>query len=403
MKTLKPIYDKRYYHEPAADQLEEHWYETLFKPLLDILKDKLNIKGKIYNSKVFYVRFSDLLPCPYNRTIDDKKVEAIYKAIRDGATLKPLTVTEVRTDDGIKYMVTDGHHRYLAINKIGMEKVQCTLSAKLKNSKASLKTALEAGKVQWYDGFFTGPFTASVSKDIRSMGGKWNKNKKAFALALSQMPNDIKAAISSGHAKVNRTVADLYRKLDELQTLPKKEIEFTTSFEKVTKDLNEQFGKSIKADIVVAPEFTPAMREKLSKAYSENLNRFSGEFTEDEIWKIRQAVTQNVMDGFRSDRLTKVLQAQYGVTKRKAKFLARQETSLMVAAYRQTRYEEIGLKKYKWSTSHDERVRPDHKDLNSRIFSYDDPPITDKATGARNNPGQDYNCRCLAIPVLEEK
>lgn len=320
MRTLTPIYDRRYYHEPAARVLEHHWYETLFEPLLNILREKLAVKGKIYNSK------------------------------------------------------------------------------------ASLKTALEKGKVQWYDGFFTGPFSAAVSKDIRSMGGTWNKNKKAFAIALYQMPADIKAAISAGHAKVNRTVEDLYKKLDEVQSAPPKTMDFTKSFERVTSDLNAQFAKTVKAkdEITISPEFTPAMKATLAEGYSKNLNHFAGEFTEDEIWKLRQSVTSNVMEGFRSDRLVKVIEAQFGVTRRKAKFLARQETSLMVAKYRQTRYEEVGLKRYKWSTSHDERVRPDHKELNNRIFAYLDPPVTDRATQARNNPGEDFNCRCIAIPILED-
>lgn len=280
---------------------------------------------------------------------------------------------------------------------------QLSVKGKMHNSKASLKSALEQGKVQWYDGYFTGPFSASVSKDIRSMGGTWNRLKKAYTCPLSNLPVDIKAAISAGHARVNRTVEEIYKKLDTIQDSPAKYLDFKNQFEDTVADLNIQFAKTVKAkdEITVAPKFTPEMESRLAESYSKNLNHFANEFTDKEVYKLRSIVTDNVLDGFRSDRLVKRLVSEYGVTKRKAKFLARQETSLMVAQYRQVRYEEAGLKRYKWSTSHDERVRKDHKELQGRVFSYNDPPITDRATGAKNNPGQDYNCRCIAIPVLE--
>ena len=54
-----------------------------------------------------------------------------------------------------------------------------------------------------------------------------------------------------------------------------------------------------------------------------------------------------------------------------------------------------GITKYKWSTSRDGSVRPEHKTNNGKIFNWDRPPAK---TG---NPGFDYNCRCVAIPILE--
>jgi SPP1 gp7 family putative phage head morphogenesis protein len=53
-----------------------------------------------------------------------------------------------------------------------------------------------------------------------------------------------------------------------------------------------------------------------------------------------------------------------------------------------------------WSTSHDRRVRDSHKELNGRVFTWDNPPIVDPARGRRAHPGQDYGCRCVAVPVM---
>jgi uncharacterized protein with gpF-like domain len=39
--------------------------------------------------------------------------------------------------------------------------------------------------------------------------------------------------------------------------------------------------------------------------------------------------------------------------------------------------------------------------LNGHIYSFDDPPVTCQATQAHNNPGEDFRCRCVAIPILD--
>ena len=68
-------------------------------------------------------------------------------------------------------------------------------------------------------------------------------------------------------------------------------------------------------------------------------------------------------------------------------------------AYKTDKYKDAGVTQFTWSSSHDRRVRPDHAALDGQIFDYDHPPITNRATGARNLPGQDYGpCRCQDIP-----
>ena len=53
-----------------------------------------------------------------------------------------------------------------------------------------------------------------------------------------------------------------------------------------------------------------------------------------------------------------------------------------------------GTDRYVWRTQRDERLRPSHRMNDGRIFSWSDPPDT-------GHPGEDYNCRCEAIPYVE--
>lgn len=48
---------------------------------------------------------------------------------------------------------------------------------------------------------------------------------------------------------------------------------------------------------------------------------------------------------------------------------------------------------YVWRTQHDERVRTSHRVNDGRIFSWSDPPPS-------GHPGEDYICRCEAVPYI---
>lgn len=276
------------------------------------------------------------------------------------------------------------------------------ISEKQNAKDTPLIKALLSRKVEYSDGYFYGSFNAAISKELRAMGARFNKLRKAYKLELGQVPTNVLLAISQGSQIAKdqlRKVQDFLRAVEgrKLSTLKLKPL-----FDKTFENLDRQFHTTTKKvsgkdlEIPIREE----LKEKLAEAYTENLDLYIQKWHDEQVLRLRSVVAKNVEKGYRSENLIQSIQQEQGVSYNKAKFLARQETSLMVSKYRQIRYEEIGVRKYQWSTSHDERVRPDHKALQGRIFRFDEPPITDRATGARNNPGEDFNCRCVAIPVL---
>jgi uncharacterized protein with gpF-like domain len=50
-------------------------------------------------------------------------------------------------------------------------------------------------------------------------------------------------------------------------------------------------------------------------------------------------------------------------------------------------------------------VRKRHRELGAMsesgtVFKYSEPPIVDVRTGRRANPGEDFQCRCTANPII---
>jgi SPP1 gp7 family putative phage head morphogenesis protein len=102
------------------------------------------------------------------------------------------------------------------------------------------------------------------------------------------------------------------------------------------------------------------------------------------------------------EQLAELLEERGNVSRSRAELIGVDQTLKTAAGLMQARHEAAGITSYIWSTSKDERVRPMHADLEGQQFDYDDPPETNK-DGDTNNPGGDYRCRCVAIPLLEDE
>ena len=268
------------------------------------------------------------------------------------------------------------------------------------NSKNDLKQAIRSGKLIYVDGYFYGPFNATVSKALRALGATFDNTKKAFKIDLSQLPMDIRTDIYIGKAIVEGKHKEILKHLDKMkeQSLA---LDLSKQLDTILGSLNIQTKKTLPSDLEVPAVMDQSVADKLKEDYHKNMELYINDFKDEEIEKLRRKVEENAYAGYRADRLSKIIQAEYGVSRAKSTFLAKQETSLLVSKYRKFRYEDVGITKYKWSTSHDYRVRSRHKELDGKVFRFSDPPITDEL-GNKNNPGCDFGCRCIAIPVIEE-
>ena len=97
---------------------------------------------------------------------------------------------------------------------------------------------------------------------------------------------------------------------------------------------------------------------------------------------------------FDQQMLTKVVRKEYGSTGYNLRRIVRDQTSKTVAGLTEIRQRQLGIDGYEWLTSQDERVRPSHIANSGRFFLWSKPP---PGTGP---PGEDIQCRCVAIPVV---
>lgn len=116
---------------------------------------------------------------------------------------------------------------------------------------------------------------------------------------------------------------------------------------------------------------------------------------------MKSIVKQGFLDGRTATAIMKDIHKVYGMDKRHARFIARDQMAKLNSELTRMQQEDAGVSQYTWSDSGDGRVRQRHKELNGKVFRWNDPPIVDKKTGRRCHPGQDYRCRCCAIPFFD--
>lgn len=141
-------------------------------------------------------------------------------------------------------------------------------------------------------------------------------------------------------------------------------------------------------------------REAMTIWVDENVNLIKT-IPKDSLTKMKDIVQEGFKSGKTVTSITKEIQRTYGVEKRHARLIARDQTAKLYSKLTQSQQTDAGVEEYTWSTSGDSRVRDRHKQLNGKRFRWDDPPIVDTKTGRRGHPGEDYQCRCVPLPVFD--
>jgi SPP1 gp7 family putative phage head morphogenesis protein len=113
---------------------------------------------------------------------------------------------------------------------------------------------------------------------------------------------------------------------------------------------------------------------------------------------ISRAVWDAVAQGTPRNELAKQLAPMLDGSVKRAKFIARDQTTKLSANLDQFRQQQAGIEQYKWQHSGKAHPRPEHVARNGKIFRWDTPPWD-------GPPGTAPNCGCHAlayIPLLDE-
>jgi SPP1 gp7 family putative phage head morphogenesis protein len=174
----------------------------------------------------------------------------------------------------------------------------------------------------------------------------------------------------------------------------------TTALKKSERDMKRSVGIDVFSG-------NAKMREYLKASAMQNASLIKS-IPEQYLDQVGTLVMSNMRAGMRPGNIAELLQDQYGVTQRRAKFIARDQAGKIQGDLAEKQQRGAGFEYFQWLDSDDSRVRDWHSKIANKLTAYgrgvyrwDDLPLSEK--GVPIKPGQDYGCRCTSKPISARK
>lgn len=290
----------------------------------------------------------------------------------------------------------------------------------------ALEDAMTSGKISYWRDKFIGKFSAETSKELRRLGATWDAKSTSFRLPKANMPQGLKTLINSSNAAMLSKLkeADNFLKSFSGKTVAE-QFKGQTLFSKaITR--GEAEVKEVLAAVSIKPQFSKFVKSKVAKDWEKNMKFFIKEWADEEVKQFRADIQGIILSGKRygswdkPGTLDTYIYKKYGKkitsylapgaqfetltgkklekVRRKAAFLARNETRLMMTNYKYAKAQEAGSEYFQWRCvkgTPNHPVRPSHIILDNKVYRWKEPPL-DFQLNKHILPGGAYNCRCTA-------
>lgn len=312
-------------------------------------------------------------------------------------TLKPITLNDkeiIKVAENIILYIKDTLYNKLA--DIYKGETNNNLFENAINTQ--VMDALKKGLIYVEGHYIFGAFNSKLIKELEKMGGI----VRYRAIYFKELPVEITNFINKSSYKTKNIIGEVDDFLNIFLENVEDSIKYLNiDFTDTVENYHTQLIDNLK-QLSIVPKLNEYQLKDINDNYIFNTKKSITKFLDYEVVKLRKQMSDYVLnEGYNTNYIAKLIENSYARSNKNWTFIARQESNLILAEYNKTKMLEIGFNKYIWSTAMDERVRESHKVLNGRIFNYNNPPIVDPRTGETANPSEQYNCRCLARPIID--
>lgn len=216
---------------------------------------------------------------------------------------------------------------------------------------------------------------------------------------LRALAADIRALRETRNDDAERTIAgvrvSLYRTIETVVSSSSGRA-FGSVDRSTTEDVVRQF-RSVEVEVLRS---VPSVAARFPSFVQENV-RLITSVVDRGLGQVARLVERATARGTRAEVLARQILERFDVTTSRAELIARDQVLKLHGAVTRLRQEALGIRRYTWSTSLDERVREMHAELEGTEQRWDDPPVVSE-DGRREHPGGDFQCRCVAVPIIDE-
>lgn len=170
----------------------------------------------------------------------------------------------------------------------------------------------------------------------------------------------------------------------------------TAAWKRSDRDLQKALADG---GISVKFKLTAAQRDVLHATVNQNVSLIKS-IPQQYLHRVEGLVMRSVQTGRDLGQLTKDLQKEFKVTKRRAALIARDQNNKATAALTRARQVELGIEKAIWVHSHAGKTpRPTHLKMDGKKYDISK-GMYDSAEKRYVLPGELINCRCFSKSVV---
>jgi SPP1 gp7 family putative phage head morphogenesis protein len=165
--------------------------------------------------------------------------------------------------------------------------------------------------------------------------------------------------------------------------------QFTTAYSRMEKKVVKANGSAMRGlglDVREGDEHLQGMvrsaRERSLSFIRQHLTTYAQD--------VRDIITDPDNFGLSAKEIAAQIEERAGVAASRAETVARDQTLRFNRELTKERHRDAGVTQFEWSTSMDERVRPEHQALEGKVFDWANPP----------EEIDDINCRCTQVPII---
>lgn len=157
--------------------------------------------------------------------------------------------------------------------------------------------------------------------------------------------------------------------------------------------LNKQMRSVLEFDVIG----TDSRLESITRAFTRENVALIKSIPARFFDEVEAAVIRNFRQGRRAEDAAQTISERFGISESRAALIARDQTNKLNGELTRHRQTGLGISRYIWRTSLDERVRAEHQALEGQLFEWEGPNQPPDG-----HPGQPINCRCTAEPYLQD-
>lgn len=267
----------------------------------------------------------------------------------------------------------------------------------MKKQKKSIRY-LKVKKRPKYPKNFERDYYRVLRAVVRRLKSATNNNIPMLAYSLRQ---DDDSTVTD--AFVQAILAELLKSMTIEEAISELELILAGVSSVVDANVISAFAEAVSVDVFLNDS---ALLDTVKAEWKAQQSRLVDSIVNTYIEKLQIIVSNAVQRGTAMSEVKEEIKVLLNTTDKRAKFIARNEVGNLNGIITMRRQVDCGIGVYQWSSSHDERVRPSHAEMDGKYFYWNSDKVGEingikVYPSPEYHPCMDYNCRCVALPVID--